>query len=149
MGDIPFWRQKPLHALTRPEWESLCDGCGQCCLNKLDDPKTGATRVTDIACRLLDLSTCRCMSYEDRHRFVPECRRLSPQNVAAIDWLPATCAYRLLAQGRDLPWWHPLVSGDPQTVHRAGVSVKGRAVSEREVKDLATALRARISPLPP
>jgi uncharacterized cysteine cluster protein YcgN (CxxCxxCC family) len=149
MAETPFWREKPLKAMSRDEWESLCDGCGRCCLNKLDDPKTGATRIIDVACRLLDLATCRCMAYEDRRRFVPECRRLTPQNVSAIDWLPASCAYRLLAEGRDLPWWHPLVSDDPDTVHRAGVSVRGRAVSEREVKDLASALRTRIGLAPP
>jgi hypothetical protein len=143
MADAPFWKQKTLAEMTRAEWESLCDGCGKCCLNKIDDPKTGRPRFTDIACRLLDIDTCRCTAYEDRTRFVPECRVITPGNASRADLLPSTCAYRLLAEGQDLPDWHPLVSGHPESVHRAGVSVRGRAVSEREVGDLASALMVR------
>ncbi len=122
--------------MSGAEWESLCDGCGRCCLNKLEDEETGQIHYTDVACRLLDLESCRCTSYEDRQRFVPDCRRLTPQNVGAIPWLPQTCAYRLLSEGRDLEWWHPLISGDPNTVIEAGISVKGRIVSERDTDDL-------------
>ena len=132
----PFWQTKTLHEMTGAEWESLCDGCGRCCLNKLEDEETGEIHYTDVACRLLDLDTCRCTSYEDRQRFVPDCRRLTPQNVGTIPWLPQTCAYRVLAEGKDLEWWHPLVSGDPNTVIEAGISVKGRIVSERDTDDL-------------
>ena len=132
--EIPFWRRKTLAEMTRDEWESLCDGCGKCCLGKVDDPKTGALRVTDVACRLLDPDSCRCSSYPDRKRFVPDCVVLTPAKVAALSWLPRTCAYRLLAEGKDLYAWHPLVSGDPESVHRAGMSVRGRMVSERDCK---------------
>ncbi|MSO91964.1 MAG: YcgN family cysteine cluster protein [Rhodospirillales bacterium] len=130
--EIPFWREKTLAEMTRDEWESLCDGCGKCCLGKVDDPKTGALRQTDVACRLLDPDTCRCSSYADRKRFVPDCVVLTPAKVATLSWLPGTCAYRLVAAGRDLYAWHPLVSGDSESVHRAGISVRGRMVSERE-----------------
>ncbi len=132
----PFWKTKALDEMTGAEWESLCDGCGKCCLNKLEAEDTGEIFYTDVACRLLDLETCRCTSYEDRQRFVPDCRRLTPQNVKTIPWLPTTCAYRMLAEGKDLEWWHPLVSGDPGTVIEAGISVFGRAVSERDTDDL-------------
>lgn len=132
----PFWKTKRLHEMSGAEWESLCDGCGKCCLNKLEHEYTGEILYTDVACRLLDLDTCRCTSYEDRQRFVPDCRRLTPQNVGTIAWLPSTCAYRLLAEGEDLRWWHPLVSGDPGTVIEAGISVYGRIVSERDTDDL-------------
>ncbi len=128
----PFWKTKPLEAMTRAEWESLCDGCGRCCLHKLRDEDTDRVAFTEVACRLLDAHSCRCRDYRDRRRHVPDCVKLTPRRVAAIDWLPPTCAYRLVAEGKDLQWWHPLVSGDPETVHRAGVSVRGRAVPERE-----------------
>lgn len=135
-AEPPFWKRKKLHEMSGPEWESLCDGCGKCCLNKLEHESTGQILYTDVACRLLDLETCRCTSYEDRQRFVPDCRRLTPQNVRTISWLPTTCAYRLLANGENLRWWHPLVSGDPKTVEEAGISVRGRIVSERDTDDL-------------
>ena len=134
--EVPFWKRKALHEMTGPEWESLCDGCGKCCLNKLEHEVTGEILYTDVACRLLDLETCRCVSYEDRQRFVPDCRRLTPQNAGKIPWLPTTCAYRLLAEGEDLKWWHPLVSGTTNTVLEAGISVFGRVVSERDTDDL-------------
>lgn len=132
----PFWERKKLREMTRDEWESLCDGCGKCCLNKLEHEDTGEILYTDVACRLLDLDTCRCTSYADRHRFVQDCRKLTPLNVSTIAWLPTTCAYRLLAEGETLRWWHPLVSGDPKTVEEAGISVRGRIVSERDTLDL-------------
>ena len=132
----PFWKTKRLDEMTREEWESLCDGCGRCCLHKLRHDDTGALSFTNVACRLLDLTTCRCGDYVHRRRRVPDCVNLTPQVVAGIDWLPPSCAYRRLNEGRDLAWWHPLVSGDPETVHRAGISVQGRAVGEREAGPL-------------
>ena len=131
----PYWKQKPLAEMTRHEWEALCDGCGRCCLNKLEHETTGEIFHTDVACRLLDLETCRCTSYDERKRFVPACQVLTPKNLKRYAWLPSTCAYRLLAEGKDLAWWHPLVSGDPETVHAAGISVRGRVISERETDD--------------
>jgi uncharacterized cysteine cluster protein YcgN (CxxCxxCC family) len=135
-ADEPFWRRKTLGEMTRAEWESLCDGCGRCCLHKLRDEDTGELGWTNVACRLLDIGTARCSDYANRKARVPDCVKLTPKKVAAIDWLPPTCAYRLLAEGQDLPWWHPLVSGDPETVAAAGVSVRGKAIRERD----ATAL---------
>ena len=128
----PFWKTRRLDEMTREEWESLCDGCGRCCLHKLRYEDTGALSFTNVACRLLDLESCRCSDYARRRRRVPDCVNLTPKVLAEIDWLPPSCAYRRLAEGRGLAWWHPLVSGDPDTVHRAGISVQGRAVSERQ-----------------
>ena len=136
MPELPFWKAKPLEALTRDEWESLCDGCAKCCLAKLEDEDTGEIAYTNVACRLLDLGTCRCTNYPERARFVPDCITLTPENVSQLRWMPSTCAYRLLAEGRDLPDWHPLVSGDPDSVHRVGISVRGRVVPERQAVDL-------------
>ena len=134
MDDAPFWRRKTLAEMTPVEWESLCDGCGRCCLNKLEDEDTGRVYYTDVGCRLLDGSTCRCKDYLNRNELVADCVRLSADNVADLKWLPPTCAYRLVAHGRDLYWWHPLVSGDPETVHAAGISVRGRvAISEEDI----------------
>lgn len=133
--DIPFWKRKSLSEMTPGEWESLCDGCGKCCLNKLmnDDDEIF---FTDVACRLLDLDTCRCGNYANRIHEVPDCQVLTPENIAEFRWMTSTCAYRLLAEGKDLYDWHPLVSGDPQSVHKAGISVRGRACSEEDVPDL-------------
>lgn len=139
MSGKPFWQRKRLDEMTRPEWESLCDGCGRCCLHKLrdaDEPAdTPNVDYTDIACKLLDTHSCRCMHYPTRKRFVPDCVALTPDNVDELGWMPSTCAYRLLSEGHDLYWWHPLVSGDPETVHVAGISVRDKVVSEDEVPE--------------
>jgi len=138
----PFWRTKRLDEMSQDEWESLCDGCGQCCLHKLEDADSGEIALTDVACKLLDLGTCRCTDYANRKALIPDCVEITPDNAGALDWMPATCGYRLLAEGKDLAWWHPLVSGDPETVHRAGISVRGRAVSEARVGDLENHVQA-------
>ena len=129
-GNKPFWRDTPLEALSTEEWESLCDGCGRCCLNKLEDWDTGAIAWTNVRCRLLDGDSCRCSDYPNRRATVPDCIGLDAKAVREIAWLPPTCGYRLVAEGHDLYWWHHLVSGDPDTVHQAGISVRGRTVSE-------------------
>ena len=135
-SDAPFWRRKALAEMTEAEWESLCDGCGRCCLVKLEDEDTAEAYFTDIGCRLLDGQTCRCRDYAHRSEKVDDCVRLTPRVVHEIKWLPPTCAYRLLDEGKDLYWWHPLVSGDPDTVHQAGISVRGKVgASEDAVKD--------------
>jgi len=126
-----FW-ELPLEALDRAEWEALCDGCGKCCLHKAEDADTGEIHPTNIACRLLDRENARCMSYRTRRAFVPDCVRLTRSNVGRIGWLPSTCAYRLRAAGRPLFDWHHLLSGDPESVHRAGMSVRGWTVAEAE-----------------
>jgi len=132
----PFWKRKRLSEMTKAEWESLCDGCGRCCLNKLTDEDTAETVFTSVGCRLLDADGCRCTDYARRQRKVPDCVRLTWRNVARLVWLPPTCAYRIVARGGDLPWWHHLVSGSRETVHDAGVSVRGRVeASEKDVPD--------------
>jgi len=132
---FPFWKDRDLEAFSAAEWESLCDGCGRCCLVKLEDEDTGEIHFTDLGCKLLDGATCRCSDYRRRRQRVRDCLKLTPQSVRSLPWLPPTCAYRLVAEGRDLAWWHPLVSGSAETVHEAGVSVKGRvAALETEVK---------------
>lgn len=135
MSDEPFWKRKTLSEMSREEWESLCDGCGKCCLVKLQDPDTDEISHTDVACKLLDGATCRCTDYARRKKRVPDCVVLNPKVVSELVWMPSTCAYRLLREGQDLPWWHPLVSGDPDTVHEAGISVRGRVISEILVDD--------------
>jgi uncharacterized cysteine cluster protein YcgN (CxxCxxCC family) len=130
-----FWEEKRLDQLTRAEWEAVCDGCGKCCLHKLEDEDTGQLYPTNIACRLLDRRTAQCSSYRNRHAFVPECVRLTPSKLRDIDWLPSSCSYRLLDEGRPLPDWHHLISGDRDAIHRAGASVKGWTVSEDDVGD--------------
>lgn len=129
---VPFWRTKTLEAMTKTEWESLCDGCGRCCLVKLEDEDTGAIHLTDVGCMLLDARTCRCRDYRRRQAKVPDCVKLTPEAVRSLSWLPGTCAYRRLAEGRGLPGWHPLVTGDPDSVHRAGISVRGRVFASEE-----------------
>lgn len=130
MGEIdPFW-QRPLASLSREQWEALCDGCGKCCLHKVEDEDSGAIYPTNVACRLLDLSTARCSDYRHRRALVPDCLRLTPRLAGEVSWLPETCAYRLRAAGRPLPEWHYLVCGDREAVHRSGNSVIGKAISE-------------------
>ncbi len=131
--DVPFWQSKLLHEMTAAEWESLCDGCGKCCLVKLEDEDTGEIHTTDVACQLLDCASCRCTNYEDRHTIVSDCIKLDPDNLQELGWLPETCAYRLIWQGKPLESWHPLISGDPETVHAAGVSVRNKVASEQDV----------------
>ena len=134
--ELPFWKTKRMEEMTRAEWESLCDGCGRCCLNKLQEEGSDRTYFTDVACKLLDCSTARCTDYKNRQTKVKDCVLLTPKSVRRIVWLPPTCAYRLVADGRDLYWWHPLVSGDPDTVRIAGVSVAGRVhLTEHDVPD--------------
>ena len=131
-----FWETVPLTRMTRAEWEALCDGCGKCCMNKLEDEDTGDVVLTRVACRLFDDSTCRCSQYPIRHQFVPECIVLKPGNMDRnLYWMPETCAYKLLWRGRPLFDWHPLISDDPQTVHEAGVSMQGRTIPEFEVDE--------------
>jgi uncharacterized cysteine cluster protein YcgN (CxxCxxCC family) len=125
-----FWRHMRLDQMTHAQWESLCDGCGRCCLQKLKNPTTGKVYYTWVACYLLDIENCRCTGYDLRHTLVPDCIRLEPANIQKLRWLPKTCAYRLIAEGRPLPSWHPLVTKNRASVHEAGVSVRGRAISE-------------------
>jgi uncharacterized protein len=133
---LPYWRTTSLEAMDQHQWEQLCDGCGRCCLVKLEDEDTGKIHATDIGCRLFDTKSCRCMEYENRSRQVPDCVTLTPELVRQLEWLPPSCAYRLVADGKDLYWWHPLVSGDPQTVVAAGISVRGRiTLLETEVAE--------------
>ncbi len=130
-----FWERKTLAEMTPQEWEALCDGCGKCCLHKLEDEDSGEILYTDVACRYLDADTACCRDYPNRQHNVPDCTVLRPEDVAQFHWLPTTCAYRLLAEGIALPDWHPLISGDPASVRRAGVSAAGRFVSETEVPE--------------
>ncbi|WP_330926150.1 YcgN family cysteine cluster protein [Candidatus Sororendozoicomonas aggregata] len=132
-----FWEKKPLQAFTQEEWESLCDGCGKCCLQKLEDENTGKIHYTRIACRLLDTDTCQCSDYLNRKRRVPECIQLTLEDLRHFHWLPETCAYRLVYEGRPLYHWHPLLSGNRESVHEAGASVKAIALSELSVPEEA------------
>ncbi len=129
---MEFWREKTLAEMSRAEWEALCDGCGRCCLHKLRDEATDELSFTNVACRLLDVTTGRCSSYKNRREFVPDCVQLTPKRLRSIDWLPPSCAYRLIAEGKNLPAWHPLRSGRAESVVEAGASVAGRCISERE-----------------
>ena len=130
-----FW-ELPLAQLTPAEWEALCDGCGKCCLNKLEYEDTGELAFTRVACKLLDGEACRCLKYETRHKYVPECVSLSPRNIDDIAyWMPETCAYRLRFDGEKLPEWHYLISGSHESVHEAGESVRGWTVSEAEIPE--------------
>ena len=135
MAQQVFWRRKKLHEMTSEEWEALCDGCGKCCLHKLEDEDTGHVYYTDVTCRYLDSETCSCQDYTNRLKNVPECLDLTIDDIADFFWLPETCAYRLLAEGKQLFDWHPLVSGDPASIHTSGVSVLGKTTAETEVKE--------------
>lgn len=136
MSGERFWEDRPLEALDRAQWEALCDGCGKCCVHKLEDDETGELFPTNVACKLLDRHSGRCSNYRHRRAFVPECVRLTPKLAATLDWLPDTCAYRLRAEGKPLADWHPLNSGDPESVHKAGISVRGWTVSEVDAGEL-------------
>lgn len=133
--NLPFWQSKALAEMSEVEWESLCDGCGRCCLHKLEDEDTGEVHYTEVACKLLDIGTCRCSNYEKRWDFVDDCVKLTPQS-AGLRWLPKSCAYRRLTEKKKLHWWHPLVSGDPMSVHEAGISVRDRAIAEEKSGNL-------------
>ena len=133
---MSFWKTKTFTEMTHDEWESLCDSCGKCCLHKLEDEDTGQIYYTNVACRLLNLNTCRCGNYSERTRLVPECLDLRQYNVSEFSWLPSTCAYRLVAEGQGLPSWHPLVSGKSSSVVDAGVSIRSFAVAETQAQDL-------------
>ena len=133
MTKKPFWQAKSLKEMTPEEWESLCDGCGKCCLLKLEDEDTGEIAYTRLHCRLFDGDACRCTDYQNRKTRVPDCVKLTPDNLGELKWMPNTCAYRLLWEGKPLEAWHPLVSGDPNAVHEAGISVRGKTVHEDTV----------------
>lgn len=138
--ELPFWLTKSLRQMSDQEWESLCDGCGLCCMVKLENASTGEVVSTEVACRLLDLHTCRCTDYPNRQSKVPGCLRLTPDIVPQLYWLPETCGYRRVHEAKDLPEWHPLRGGDPEAVHRAGISVRGKAFSEADIEDLEQVL---------
>src|ERR1700712_3193542 len=138
MGPVKsrFWESTPLDQLDRAQWEALCDGCGKCCLHKLEDEETAEMFPTNVACKLLDRHSAQCSDYRDRHRYVPECIRLTPAKLAELDWLPPTCAYKLRGEGKPLPGWHYLNTGDRESVHIAGMSVRGWTISENDAGDL-------------
>jgi uncharacterized cysteine cluster protein YcgN (CxxCxxCC family) len=146
MGEVSgkFWEDVPLDKLDRAQWEALCDGCGKCCVHKLEDEETGELLATNVACRLLDRRMGRCSDYRHRHAYVSECVRLSAKNVTSIEWLPSTCAYRLRAAGEALPEWHYLVCGDSEAVHRAGQSTRGWTISEDDAGDFEHHLVDRV-----
>lgn len=130
----PFWLSKPLSAMSLSEWESICDGCAKCCLHKLEDEDTGQIVYTSVACTLLDTTSCRCSDYTHRLLKVPDCLKLTPENLYQQTWLPSSCGYRLLSEGKPLPAWHPLVSGQTESVHQQGASVRGKVISEQLVQ---------------
>jgi len=140
MPEKPFWQRKSLSEMSEPEWESLCDGCGLCCLIRYEDETTGEVIPTRVACRLFDAHLCRCSDYEHRKQTVPDCIKLTPGNIEALEWMPKSCAYRRLHEGRSLASWHPLITGDPESVHRAGVSIRGQTISEASLADPDDAL---------
>lgn len=131
---MAFWEEKTLEQMSEAEWEALCDGCGRCCLIKLEDEDTGEILNSDVRCKLLDANSCQCVDYKNRKSQVPDCIKLTPKNAGEIPWIPVTCAYRRLAEGKGLAWWHPLISGDPETVVQVGVSVRGRTIDEVDVE---------------
>lgn len=136
MIESEFWKYKSLHEMSSEEWESLCDGCGKCCLYKLEDVDTAEIFYTNVSCRLLDLHSCRCTDYKNRASKVADCLNLQREFPVTLKWLPSTCAYRLIAEGKELFSWHPLVSGNSEAVHQVGISVRGRAIAESQVEDL-------------
>ena len=140
MAEKQFWQTKSLDQMTAAEWESLCDGCGLCCLIRFEDEETGEVIPTRVACKLLDQHLCQCKDYVNRKAHVPDCIKLTPWNIEALAWMPPSCAYRRLHEGRDLPDWHPLLTGDPDSVHKAGVSIRDQTVSEDSLADPEDAL---------
>ena len=140
MAEKPFWQTKTLEQMTAQEWESLCDGCGLCCLIRFEDEVTGEVIPTRVACKLLDQHLCRCKDYVNRKAHVPDCIKLTPWNIEALAWMPPSCAYRRLHEGRGLPGWHPLITGDPDSVHKAGVSIRDQTISEETLADPEDAL---------
>lgn len=140
MTEQPFWQTKTLEQMTEAEWESLCDGCGLCCLIRFEDEETLEVIPTRVHCQLFDSEKCACSDYANRRKTVPDCIKLTPHNIEALEWMPRSCAYRRLHEGKPLPGWHPLVTGDPESVHRAGVSVRGQTISERTLADPEDAL---------
>ena len=135
MAKKPFWETKRLEQMTVKEWESLCDGCGLCCLVRFEDEDTGEIIPTRVSCRLYDNQLCRCSDYENRKKHVPDCIKLTPHNIEDLEWMPKSCAYRRLHEGRPLADWHPLISGDPESVHEAGVSLRGQTLNEADLDD--------------
>lgn len=136
----PWWETKPLADMSATEWESLCDGCGLCCLVRFEDEDTGEVIPTRVSCKLFDDGACRCTDYENRKDHVPDCIQLTPWNIEALAWMPKSCGYRRIHEGRGLAWWHPLVSGDRETVHTAGVSIRGQTISETVLREPEDAL---------
>lgn len=135
MNEPRYWEDKTLDEMNDEEWEALCDGCARCCMHKLQDQDSGEIRYTDVACHLLVIDTCRCGDYQNRTRRVPGCVSMAPDRTAPVKWLPTSCAYRRLAEGLPLAPWHPLISGNPDSVHEAGISMRGRSISERHVHE--------------
>ena len=135
-----FWETKSLAEMSAVEWESLCDGCGLCCLIRFEDEETGEVFATRAHCKLFDGALCRCSDYPNRKKYVPDCIKLTPHNIEALEWMPKSCAYRRLHEGRGLPAWHPLVTGDPESVHEAGVSIRNQTISEASLADPEDAL---------
>ncbi len=133
--NLPFWKEKPLSEMSAKEWESLCDGCGKCCCIRLEDEDNGEIYITDVVCKLFDANICQCTDYPNRSIRVPDCVTLTPDNVDQLTWMPKTCAYRLLAEGKDLPDYHHLVSGSRDTIHKAGMSVQNAVVCETHIKE--------------
>jgi uncharacterized protein len=133
--DAPFWKTKTLEQMSRDEWEALCDGCARCCMVKLEDEDSGDIHLTRLACSMLEVKTCRCSNYPNRFSLMADCIDVTVEKVRQLKWLPATCGYRVINEGRELAWWHPLVSGSKETVHQAGISVKSFAMSEKRVKE--------------
>jgi uncharacterized cysteine cluster protein YcgN (CxxCxxCC family) len=131
----PFWERKTFAEMDQKEWESLCDGCARCCMIKLQDDETEEVFYTSIVCDLLDQNECRCTRYPERHKLVENCVQLSPEKITEFDWLPTSCAYRTLAEGRKLQWWHPLLSGRQETVHQADISVRGKVVAKSQIRE--------------
>ncbi|MDC7677238.1 YcgN family cysteine cluster protein [Asticcacaulis machinosus] len=136
----PFWETKPLSQMNRTEWESLCDGCGLCCLVRFEDEDTGEVIPTRVHCKLFNPDSCTCTDYPNRKKYVPDCIKLTPHNIEALEWMPKSCAYRRLHEGKDLPRWHPLITGDPDSTHKAGVSIRGQTVSETAFADIEDAI---------